>query len=283
MVQLPDFDTFGRPAISGHQNPQEAMAATKAVLAADRAGNEPLIEPPHDANVLLEQGIQRDGQWYRSAEVRELTGEDEEALARLGGNWHKILDTLVMRGVRTVGDQVMDRQICDELLMGDREALVLAVRRVTFGDYVEFERLPCPHCGEAVDLSLSLDDVPMVHLDDPERTEYTVALRKGATAHVRLPTGKDQNAVVAIQNATTAQQNTEMLKRCLLRIEDVDNSVKGSLALVRSMSMADRQVILEFLTTTQPGPRFNDVTFVHDSCGQEVKLPINLATLFRGL
>jgi hypothetical protein len=284
MAQLPDFDTFGRPTISGHQNPEKAMAATQAVLAADRAGDEPVIDPPRDCSVQLEQGIQHDGQWYRTAEVRELTGEDEEALARLGGNWHKILDTLILRGVRTVGDQFMSRQVCDELLMGDREALVLAVRRATFGDHVEFERLPCRHCGEAVDLSLALDDVPVVHLEDPERTEYAVALRKGAVAHVRLPNGRDQNAVVGLQGATVAQQNSEMLKRCLLRVDYPNkDSVKGSLSAVRAMSMADRQTILEFITATQPGPRFADVSFVHEGCGQEVPLPLNLAILFRGL
>jgi hypothetical protein len=284
MAQLPDFDTFGRPAISGHQNPEKAMSATQAVLAADRADREPTIEPPHDSYVQLEQGIQRDGEWHRTAEVRELTGEDEEALARLGGNWHRILDTLVLRGVRTVGDQAMSRQICDELLIGDREALILAVRRATFGDYIEFERLPCSHCGEAVDLKLSLDDVPVVHLDDPERTEYTVPLREGAVAHVRLPNGRDQNAAGSLQGATAPQQNTEILKRCVLRVDYPDRgTMKGSLSTVRAMSMADRQTILEFMLATQPGPRLNKTTFVHDACGQEVELPLNMAILFRGL
>ncbi|MFI9271872.1 hypothetical protein ACIGXM_14295 [Kitasatospora sp. NPDC052896] len=282
--QLPDFDTFGAPAISGHHNPEQAVAASKAVLAADRLSDEPVIGPPPDTYVELEQGIQRDGEWLRTAEVRELNGEDEEALARLGNNWPRKLDTIVMRGVRTVGEQFMSRQVCDELLMGDREALILAIRRASFGDTVEFQGLPCPHCGETTDLSLSLDDVPVVHLEDPTRTEYAVSLRKGATAHVRLPAGKDQNAVLALKDANAAQQNSEILRRCILRVEYPDGDVqRGSTALVRSMSMADRQTILEFMSATQPGPRFDQASFVHEPCGQEVPLALRLPLLFRGL
>ncbi|KJK55518.1 T4 family baseplate hub assembly chaperone [Saccharothrix sp. ST-888] len=282
--QLPDFDSFGTSAISGHRSPEQAMAASQAVLAADRQEIEPQIAPPPDLLVELEQGILRDGRRLRDAEVRELTGEDEEALARIGTNWHRILDALILRGVRNVGEEPMSRKVADELLMGDREALILAVRRATFGDFVEFEGLPCPHCGEAVDLSLSLDDVPIVHLADRESTEFEVPLRKGATAVVRLPTGRDQNAVASLKDATTAQQNTEMLRRCLLRVESPDGGVtQGSLAVVRSMSMSDRLAVLEFMAVTQPGPRFNQVMFTHQTCGQEVPVPLSLAILFRGL
>lgn len=282
-IVLPDFNEFGGTTISGLDNPEEAHAATQALLKEDKNAGRPRVGAPASNQVTLERGIQRDGTWYRDAVVRELNGYDEEAFAAAGaaGSPRKVVDTLLTRGVATVGGEPMTHRLAGELLIGDREALILAVRRATFGDTLEFERLPCTSCGELTDLTVPLDAIPFVHLDDPERTEYDVPLRNGATAFVRMPTGTDQAAVFDIKN-NRAKQDSEILSRCVLRLVKPDGS-EVSRPPAQSISMADRQTILKFLIDTQPGPRLAEFTFTHDTCGEEVELPINLAVLFRGL
>lgn len=282
-ITLPEFDDFGDTAISGLESPEEATAATKAVLKEDREGGRPRIDAPGDNQVRLEQGILRDGVWHRDAQVRELNGYDEEAIAAAGaGNDpQKVVDTLLTRGVVSVGGEPMTHKLADELLIGDRELLIMAIRRASFGDSLEFEQLPCAHCGELVDLTVPLEAIPAVHLEDPEQREFEVPLRKGGTAMVRMPTGADQKAVFNVRN-NRAKQDSVILNACVLRLLQPDGTEVPH-PPAQSVAMADRQAILQFLVDRQPGPRLADFSFTHETCGKEVDLPINLAVLFRGL
>lgn len=282
-IVLPKFEEFGDTAISGLNSPEEANAATQALLKDDRNTGRPRIDAPGENQVTLERGILRDGTWHRDAEVRELNGYDEEALAAVGaGNApQKVIETLLARGVVSVGGEPMSRKLAGELLIGDRELLIMAIRRATFGDTLTFEQLPCSHCSELLDLTVPLGAIPFVHLDDPERTEYEVPLRKGVTAVVRMPTGDDQEVVFAVRD-NRAKQDSAILSRCVLRLVQADGT-EVPRPPAQTLSWADRQAILQFLVDTQPGPRLAEFTFTHDTCGEEVSLPINLAVLFRGL
>lgn len=281
-VVLPDFDSFGDQTLKGLEVPEEATAATQALLKEDRNSGEPVIGDPGENHITLERGICREGTWYREAEVKELTGADEEAIAAAGSSSYKVFETLLLRGVRTVGNEPMNRKLAAELLIGDRELLVMAIRRATFGNDLEFEELPCPHCEELVDLTVPLDAIPFTHLHDPEQGEYQVPLRRGAVAFVRLPTGEDQAAVLAIKGDNVAKQDSEILGRCVLRIRHPDGS-ETKRPPADTLFMSQRKAVLKFLSDTQPGPRYGDFSFVHDTCGKEVPLPISLAVLFRGM
>lgn len=280
-IVLPEFDAFGDQEISGLEKPEEATAASQAVLREARNSGRPQIDDPGDNQITLERGICREGTWYRDAEVREITGADEEAIAAAGSSAYKVFETLLLRGTVRVGGEPMTPRLAAELLIGDREMLIVAIRRATFGENLEFERLPCPSCRELVDLTVPLAALPAVHLDDPERVNFEVPLRQGATASVRLPNGDDQAAVFAIKG-TQARQDSEILGRCVQSVTRLDGAVVRKPS-PQSLGMADRQTILRFLGATQPGPRLNEFTFTHETCGEEVELPINLAVLFRGL
>ncbi|MEW1922267.1 hypothetical protein [Streptomyces sp. NPDC088360] len=281
-VVLPDFSSFGEQAIKGLDNPEEATAATQALLKEAQNSGEPEIGAPGETFLTLERGICREGAWYREAEVKELNGADEEAIAAAGTDSYKVFETLLLRGVVTVGNEPMSRKVAAELLIGDREYLVMAIRRATFGDDIEFEQLPCPHCEELVDLTVPLGAIPFTRLENPEQTEFEVPLRGGDTAVVRLPTGEDQAAVLAIKGDNLAKKDSEILGRCILRIHRADGS-ESTRPPATSLGMSARKTVLQFLTDTQPGPRYTDFTFTHETCGKEVELPINLASLFRGM
>lgn len=281
-VVLPDFESFGDQTLKGLETPEEATAATESLLKEDRNSGEPTIEDPGENHITLERGICREGVWYREAEVKELNGADEEAIAAAGSSSYRVFETLLLRGVRTVGNEFMNRKLAAELLIGDREYLVMAIRRATFGNDLEFEELPCPHCEELVDLTVPLDAIPFTRLENPEQTEFEVPLRRGAVAFVRLPTGEDQAAVLTIKDGNAAKQDSEILGRCVLRVQEADGTVTRR-PPATSLPMSDRKAVLKFLADTQPGPRYGDFSFEHETCGKEVTLPISLATLFRGM
>ncbi|MEV7902173.1 hypothetical protein [Streptomyces anulatus] len=280
-IVLPEFSSFGDQTISGLDSPEEATAASQSVLQEARNSGRPRINDPGESHLTLHRGICREGAWYRDAEVRELTGADEEAFAAAGTSAPKVFETLLLRGTVRVGGEPMSPKVAAELLIGDREELVVAIRRATFGENLEFERLPCPQCGELVDLTVPLGALPSVSLEDPEQIEFEVPLRHGATAAVRLPTGEDQAAVLAIKS-NAARRDSEILGRCVLSVTQPDGAVVRR-PPAQTLKMADRQAVLRFLGDTQPGPRLNQFSFTHESCGEEVELPIDLAVLFRGL
>jgi hypothetical protein len=97
-------------------------------------------------------------------------------------------------------------------------------------------------------------------------------------------TGRDEAAMFEQQNLTGAERESVMLSRCILKITEANGQetiVAGfSQSIVMNLSIPDRKAIVRELNKRQPGPRYNEITFVHDDCQKEVPLVIGLGTLF---
>lgn len=273
-----DFDTLDAQAQNAVSDPEKTDAASRAALAS-AFGVAPKISAPSDNGVTLYQGYKHDDEWLRDAEVRELTGEDEEALAKVGGNWLRFVDVLIQRGVVSVGGLPMTREIGDALLIGDREALVIGIRVATFGEMLEIEGHECPECHEKSDLEIDLTTLPE---EKSTGETTTVALRQGHEAVVRRPTGADQRAVYADPDAKLAEQNTILLSRCMVSFdgEPMPSSTFARTQRVRKMRLDHRRAVLQHLTDTQPGPRLDRIEYTHDACGSVIELPLALGDTF---
>lgn len=283
--------------IDPRDNPGQASGEIEAILGAAERGTSPVIPPPPDDMVDLPGGLVKKGKVIRMATVRELVGTHEEALAKAWesaakrGTMAFFMQVLLECGTARIGDEPEKRtpDLLKDLLMGDRDQLLLGIRQCTYGDEIEIEQWPCPSCGDRTDISLSLsEDVKVIKLDDPvNEATFTVDLRKGRKATVRLPTGHDQLAVFEQDSLTNKQRDSILLSRCIVSLHETDGSAMhvaglgGTVAL--GMSIPDRQVILGELIKRQPGPRYNDVRLTHQSCGEEVSLSLGLGDLFPGV
>lgn len=259
----------------------DAQGATAAVqqLLAESAGEAPAIPAPADCLVTLPAGFELDGAIHTEAEVRELTGADEEALARVRSNPLRMLETLLELGTVSIGSLPTTTGVLPELLLGDRDALVIAIRRATFGDEMELAEINCHHCDELFDATISLGRIESHQV---KSRRLTVPLRKGGCAIVRYPTGADQAAMLTDAKATNAEHNSILLARCVQEIRDAQgNALPTSTDGVKRLGLADRRTILTQLATTQPGPRLLELTIRHEECGGEVPLPLSVADLFR--
>ncbi|MGW0626235.1 T4 family baseplate hub assembly chaperone [Streptomyces sp. NPDC002758] len=280
----------------GYTNPLSNPSASNAAIAAllNDAGAQvakPEITLPAGGNFSLPGGYVL-GSDYASArydaEVRELTGADEEALtkARQSGIG-KYVSTLLTAGTVSVGDEKTSAPLLSNLLLGDRDMLLLEIRRATYGDEITWDQYSCPWCGEEFRLTVTLDEIPIRRLEDPSARIFEVPLRKGRKAFVRLPVGSDQEALLAVVDRTTdSEQNTLLLSRVLISVVEADgseNAVTGNPDFARALGIMDRQSILDAIEKNQPGPQYNDVKFLHDSCGKEVPLYIKVGDLFQGL
>ncbi len=249
-------------------------------------------EPPADF-VKLDGGFLFEGEEYRSAVVRELTGEHEESLARAlkSGNGYHFLQVLLECGVASIGDISESHKVKKALrsmLIGDRDSLALAIRVATYGDTLEVLDWACPSCGGKTSLELNLteaDVVPHKTLDKVSEIDFEVKLKKGK-AKVRLPNGADQIFVFEDEDLTGAERDSRLLQRCVLSVTDADGKDHMMLlepGYILKMSIPDRRAILKQLSERQPGPQYNEVKFTHEECGNEVTISMGLVDLFRDL
>ncbi|MFE9525237.1 hypothetical protein [Streptomyces sp. NPDC006631] len=273
-------------------NPGAANAAIARMLSEGAQVAKPEIALPAGGQFRLPGGYVSGGGDYNNAryeaEVRELTGADEEAITKArNGGIGRFIATLLACGTVSVGNEHSSATLLNNLLLGDRDMLLLEIRRATYGDEIVWDQYSCPHCGEEFRLSVTLDEIPVRRLSHADQRVFEVELRRGRKAFVRLPIGADQEAILAIvDRATESEQNTLLISRCLISVIEPDgseNAVSGNPDFARSLGIVDRQRILDSIEEKQPGPQYNEVKFTHDSCGKEVPLFIGAGDLFQGL
>lgn len=235
---------------------------------------------PPSGEVSLPGGyLDQDGVLHQTARVRELNGEDEEALASFDPdkNIAAYITQLVLRGTQSVGTHPMNIDLARNLLMGDRDALVLAVRKVTFGQEIPFQ-IRCVDCDSLSDVYFDIDeDFRVKTLDNPMERMLSVELRNGKKAKVVLPNGLVHERVTA-SKGSGAEINTLMLSMC---VRGIDDDEEISPAKIKALSMADRKTLLNFVLEKQPGPDLYDLKAPCHRCGRQYPVVISLGMLFR--
>ena len=231
---------------------------------------------PSESEVKLPGGfIESNGEVITIAEVRELTGADEEAIAK-AGTTGKALNTLLQRGVTKLGSREIKKEELDLLLSGDRDALLLGIRKVTFGPTIDLVS-KCLSCSNEATVTVDLnEDVPVKNLEDQPRT-WEVNTKKGIVK-VTLPNGVTQRKLMENTDKTSAELNTLLLAGCVLSIDGVP-SMGAASAL--SLGMVDRTNIIQEIVDRNPGPRLGEVKKVCKACGEDIPLPLSLLDLFR--
>lgn len=254
----------------------EAMSAPSEVAAVEER---PFTAAP-SGHVDLLAGIYNPitGMHITTAEVRELNGADEEALAKSPDTMRGML-LLLQRATVSLGEEPATPELLDKLLAGDRDLLLLAIRKVTFGTEVEMFG-PCLSCGTTQDFVIDLDkDIPIKNLADPISDRRFSVKCKVGNVHVSLPSGVVQKKLLLNADKTGAELDTLLLIECVESINDVPILNPRQLL---EMGMADRRKILKEISDRSPGPQFFDIKKQCPSCESEVTLPLSLADLFLG-
>lgn len=277
------------------ENPALAEAAAKIASGGTEVQAPPSIAEPSDGPVTLPAGFRRAKvtdagpafEEITKAWVRELNGEDEERIskARLSGEPEDFVNAVLSSGVERLGNDRPTRDDFNSLVLGDREYLLVQIAVATYGDKIEYSKVTCPHCNEAFDISLSVtEDVPVKRLENVDDQRFEVKLRRNRVAKVSLPT----HAVMAefAKAGTSAEANTVLIAQHVSEIVGDNGSVpiNGDKEAARRLGVMDRQTLVDEMYNRMPGPQYNGVKFNHEpGCGEEVRLEVSVADLFRGL
>jgi hypothetical protein len=168
--------------------------------------------------VTLPHGLW-DGRERRSeAELRLPTGADEAYLiAAEDRSVAERVTGLLGRCVVRIGDVEVDEELARGLTVGDREALLLALRAASFGDRLGCI-LDCPACGERMDVDLRISDLlvaPYAEIRERHAVPFDLAGTRGE-AVVRLVTGADQEEAARHGDAGAGLE--DLVERCLLEV-----------------------------------------------------------------
>lgn len=177
--------------------------------------------------VPLPRGV-INGDRVGDAEIRPLTGRDEEFLAagsadgRAGlGSMAAAVTALLARCVVSLSaaGERPSEEVLRSLSVGDREALLLHVRRATLGDRIDcVATCPDPSCRERLDLTLSVEGLLVE--PDPAPLEWYEELFAASSGdevpvRFRLPTGADQEATAELAATDPVAAGRALLARCV--------------------------------------------------------------------
>lgn len=279
-----DTDDIPAELLEGLNEPVSAgeapdLANTISQQGMDAANKKPSMEDPPIGHVTLPGGwVDHEGNLQTTAMVRELTGRDEERLARIDPtqNLPLFLQTMARCGVETLGTHEPTDQDLEDLLVGDREALILGIRIATYGRLLPMHII-CPNCGVEEDLELELDvDIPVRSMETPEVRRYDHTLRDGRHCIITPATARVQDEVWDTK-LNAAELKTRTIAMCIQEIEGRPATIETA----RSLGLADRKSILERLSDLQPGPDYGGVRLPCEACGMTFALTVDLADLFR--
>jgi hypothetical protein len=239
----------------------------------------PVVETkaPLGPEVTLPGGFIEKGELITTAEVRELNGVDEETIAKASSTG-KALNVLLQRGLVKIGSRDATKEDLDNLLAGDRDALLIGIRRVTFGQEIKLN-IRCGSCLAEQELVIDLvEDVPVRTLEDPMADRVWDVETKHGFVKVELPTGVTQKKLLENADKTSAEINTLLLTGCVL---SVNGKPSVGAYTVLSLGIGDRTKIVEEIINRNPGPRLGEVTKVCKACAEDIALPLSLVDLFR--
>ncbi|MGH7392799.1 MAG: hypothetical protein ACREM3_25605 [Candidatus Rokuibacteriota bacterium] len=241
-----------------------------------------------EGRLVLPGGILDDrGVCHKVVHVRELTGRDEEVLTerRYRNGARQVSDLLAQVIVRVDGwERDVDPELAAEMLVGDRDYLLLRLRQLSLGDAVhQIMRCPAPACEEKVDVDFLVSEIPVRRVDGV-RPRYDFRLSRPAIAGdersrrgvLRLPTGRDQEAIAELGAVNPAIANTRLFGRLLQRLGD---NAQIDEALIRELPLAVRNELTAVLRATSPGPDLT-IGIRCPRCGGDMTYPFDLYSFF---
>jgi hypothetical protein len=230
-----------------------------------------------------ENGVQ-----HTEVEMREITGIDEENIskAEVRQNLGKLVTTLLASVTVRIGEltpkevgRAKWEKIFRELPMGDRDKLMLELRKHTNGEEIELD-MKCPHCKSKITHVVEIDNDIETRELEVDALSIPFELPKGIknkdgelcnTGVIRLPNGLDQEQLDAIARKNAGMANTTLLARAIVNI---DGFGQPSLSVLRSMSVRDRDYLIKLLGESSYGPKF-EISFSCPSCGEDVEAGVH--------
>jgi len=217
-------------------------------------------------------------------ELKLMTAKEEDILTspnllKKGLAIDKLLESLIVNKDIKLGD----------LLLGDKNAVIFAVRRLAYGDKYGPLELPCPKCQAKNQATVDLGQLTHKEADETQFKpgenlfEYTLPASK-AVVQFKLLTDNDEkaierdNAALSKISKTASSEITSRLKKMIISINGETDPAKVK-ALVDNMPSRDSLALRQHIREITPDI---DATFEFtcSECGAEERAAVPMTVQF---
>lgn len=216
-------------------------------------------------------------------EIRPMTAREEDILTsrayiKKGNVITKLIESCLV-----------DKRINpDELISGDRNALMVALRITGYGAEYKAE-IDCPECGTKSEQSFNLSELKIKRLEvEPVAEgsnlfELELPISKKAV-RVKFLTGSDEQEMLTIaerkkkSGIVAASAVTDRLNRSIVSVAGITDKTKISM-FVRNMPARDSLALRKFLDNQEPGIDMS-VYMSCPSCNEESEVSMPLGASF---
>lgn len=225
--------------------------------------------------------IDEAGELHREVALVALSGREEELLVSMAKRGAAAQVSAVLSCcVKRIGNiSPLSQDIIRQLLVGDRQYLMLQLRVLTFGGRVQATvTCPWPNCDSRVDIDFNISDIPIKEMDHVSPYhELTFKVEENIfPIRFRLPNGSDQEALSSHLAENEATALTHLLWRCLQRIGEID---KPSLEQIRALPLPLRKAIEEKMQSLAPDVELTMEAECPD-CHRSFTIPFDLQEFF---
>ncbi len=208
-----------------------------------------------------------------TVKIKYLTAEEEDVLfspelIKSG----RVLDALLKIAV-------VDKDInTDDMIVGDRNAVLIYLRRTGFGDIYKPGKTVCPSCNEEYIPEIDLSELKMKWIEEmPDEEGYYDFLMPTMKKNIkfRMLNGRDENRISKAISSSgygtkkgsyrISKSMTERYKMQIVEVEGNRDKLYIS-KFVSAMPMKDAAAFREYVKLISPGVDFN-YTFECNLCG----------------
>lgn len=207
--------------------------------------------------------IAKDGKIHRDAEIIPMTGLARKSIARddVRSNPAKVTDVLLLQCLKRIGPVTsINNRVIGDMLVADRDFLLIEIRRVSMGDTVT-ANTECEKCSNKIEVKFKLDEIPVTPLKDGQfemKENLRVFRIQNESPHLnavfRFPKGDDQHLIVPFINKNPVEGNYRIYSACLLEWDSKPGPFNGTFFDRVNVDVLD--VIDELFLGRQPGPDF---------------------------
>ena len=227
-----------------------------------------------------------EGIMHTEFEYREMTGLDEEAIAKpkIKNNGALITRTILERCIERIGtikkEDVKPKEwteIIQSLAIGDQDYALLKIREESLGDELEVTHV-CPYCETKIESVFTIDEIPVIPYNGRDTIEFELPKGhrdKNGEIHtegvLRYPNGLDREVLSKLISENPSVANTYLLTRCITKLGNATITDD----LFRSLSIKDRNYLFKLIRENSFGFEIDNLNIECPSCERELAVSFN--------
>lgn len=238
----------------------------------------------HNA-ISLSGGYSLDGENHRTAEIHPVTGAEETFIHEFGDSLYpvELATALLTRCTSRIGPvRSVHEDIIRDLIIGDRERLLLNLRLLTLGDRIECNlECPSPDCGKKMDLELSIGNLlpPPVPVETRNIERDIQVKGLNFTVIFRLPTVRDLEFSVLRDSSGPVSSSEHFFRNC---IQELHADSKASISMDELDSTIRTALRSELVVIMKELDPMSEITLriTCPNCGHEFSSTLDPTSIF---